>query len=113
MVVPQEEEPRPTRRSTRIRKATEKAKDQAFAMVEPKEKPRIPRTFKDAIEDPVYGPQWREVAADLEEEIYMAPPEGLDTGQKVCRLLKGLYGLKQSARLWNKRLIKVHSDLCG
>ena len=34
---------------------------------------------------------------DLEEEIYMVQPEGcvvLDQGNKVCKLLKSLYGLK-------------------
>ncbi|KAG9450499.1 hypothetical protein H6P81_010464 [Aristolochia fimbriata] len=36
---------------------------------------------------------------DLEEEIYMRQPEGLavkDQGDKVCRLTKAIYGLKQS-----------------
>src|SRR2546430_15643064 len=42
---------------------------------------------------------------DLEEEIYMAPPPGVSgTEGLVCRLWKGLYGLKQSARAWNQRL---------
>jgi Reverse transcriptase (RNA-dependent DNA polymerase) len=41
----------------------------------------------------------------LPEEIYMAPPQGLPgAAQKVCRLNKGLYGLKQSARVWNQRI---------
>jgi Reverse transcriptase (RNA-dependent DNA polymerase) len=40
-----------------------------------------------------------------EEEIYMIPPASVpDTEGSVCRLLKGLYGLKQSARVWNQRL---------
>jgi hypothetical protein len=45
------------------------------------------------------------LAGELEEEIYMAVPQGL-TGidGKVCRLKKGLYGLKQSARVWNRRI---------
>ncbi len=40
---------------------------------------------------------------DLDEEIYMAVPEGLKTNatwNKVCKLLKSLYGLKQSPRQW-------------
>jgi transposase InsO family protein len=44
---------------------------------------------------------------ELEEEIYMVPPEGvLDEGEhgKVWRLHKALYGLKQSPRMWNKKL---------
>ena len=42
--------------------------------------------------------------APLEEEVYMEQPEGTveegDEG-KVMRLLKCLYGLKQSPRQWN------------
>ena len=42
---------------------------------------------------------------DLEEEIYMVQPEGFDGKEGlVCKLQKGLYGLKQSARIWNARL---------
>jgi hypothetical protein len=46
---------------------------------------------------------------ELEEEIYMIQPEGFVVkGQekKVCRLMKSLYGLKQSALQWNKALHK-------
>ena len=41
---------------------------------------------------------------DLDNEIYMKQPEGyIDITQpdKVCKLRKSLYGLKQSARCWN------------
>ncbi|KAJ2911394.1 hypothetical protein MD484_g9021, partial [Candolleomyces efflorescens] len=42
-------------------------------------------------------------------EVYMWQPQGYEekgpNGEKwVCRLKKGLYGLKQSGRLWNQRL---------
>ena len=40
---------------------------------------------------------------DLEEEIYMAQPEGYARGVKVCLLQKSLYGLKQSPRQWYKK----------
>ena len=41
----------------------------------------------------------------LEEEIYMAQPEGFEDGtNRVCRLIKSLYGLKQSPRAWNQEL---------
>ncbi len=48
---------------------------------------------------------------DLEEDIYMAVPEGLKTdatSNKVCKLLKSLYGLKQSPRQW---YFKMHEFL--
>ena len=41
---------------------------------------------------------------NLEEDIYMAQPEGYIDENKpnmVCKLKKSLYGLKQSARCWN------------
>lgn len=41
---------------------------------------------------------------DVTEELYVRQPEGFTTPGKekwVCRLHKGLYGLKQSSRLWN------------
>ena len=44
------------------------------------------------------------LAADLDKEIFMEPLEGVETRGKVCRVLRGLYRLKQSAWLWNRRL---------
>ena len=47
---------------------------------------------------------------DLEEEVYMDIPAGLETisnFNKVCRLRKSLYGLKQSPRAWFERFTKV------
>ncbi|WKA11938.1 hypothetical protein VitviT2T_029385 [Vitis vinifera] len=47
---------------------------------------------------------------DLEEEVYMDIPTGLETPSnfnKVCRLRKSLYGLKQSPRAWFERFTKV------
>ena len=51
------------------------------------------------------------------ENIYIWPPEGyqeltgIDVEGKVCKLNKGLYGLKQSARLWYKTALKVLTEL--
>ncbi|RVW18267.1 Retrovirus-related Pol polyprotein from transposon RE1 [Vitis vinifera] len=47
---------------------------------------------------------------DLEEEVYMDIHAGLETTSnfnKVCRLRKSLYGLKQSPRAWFERFTKV------
>ena len=39
---------------------------------------------------------------DLDAEIYMKQPDGfVKDPSKVCKLNKSIYGLKQSARLWN------------
>jgi hypothetical protein len=51
---------------------------------------------------------------DLDEEIYMAQPEGFAApGQEhlVCRLKKSLYGLKQSPRQWYQKLHSTFVDL--
>lgn len=51
---------------------------------------------------------------DLEEEVYMEIPPGYDPtsgSNKVCRLKKAIYGLKQSPRTWLGRLIHVMVSL--
>lgn len=41
---------------------------------------------------------------ELSEDIYMEVPEGLETqSSKVCKLIKSIYGLKQSSRCWNEK----------
>jgi len=46
---------------------------------------------------------------ELDEVIYMKQPEAYHQGGPniVCKLHKSLYGLKQSARQWNKKLHSV------
>uniref|UniRef100_A0A5S6Q667 Reverse transcriptase Ty1/copia-type domain-containing protein n=1 Tax=Trichuris muris TaxID=70415 RepID=A0A5S6Q667_TRIMR len=42
----------------------------------------------------------------LEEEVYVKQLEGFEDGtNRVCRLNRSLYGLKQSPRCWNKKLV--------
>lgn len=48
----------------------------------------------------------------LDEEIYMKQPEGFQVGDKVCRLHKAIYGLKQAARMWNIAIDEV-LHACG
>ncbi|KZR96863.1 Copia protein (Gag-int-pol protein), partial [Daphnia magna] len=43
---------------------------------------------------------------DVEEELYVRQPEDFistNNASLVCRLHKGLYGLKQASRLWNSK----------
>ncbi|RVW75289.1 Retrovirus-related Pol polyprotein from transposon RE1 [Vitis vinifera] len=49
---------------------------------------------------------------DLDEEIYMNIPLGFEenTGNKVCKLKKALYRLKQSPRAWFGRFAKVMKE---
>ena len=45
--------------------------------------------------------------SSLADEIYIVQPEGFedpDEPNKVCRLKKAIYGLKQSSRVWNEKL---------
>lgn len=48
---------------------------------------------------------------ELDEELYLMQPEGFDDGtNQVCRLKKGLYGLKQASKSWNDKLNKFLED---
>ena len=48
----------------------------------------------------------------LHETIYMQQPEGFNNGtESVCRLIKPLYGLKQSGNVWNEELTTTMTSL--
>ena len=52
----------------------------------------------------------------LKETVYMKIPQGaMKPGQetKVCRLLKGLYGLKQAGHSWHQEMTRVFTHRLG
>ena len=50
--------------------------------------------------------------ASIDEEVYMAQPFGFEDGtDRVCRLKKGLYGLKQAGKAWHSELTTVLESL--
>ena len=52
--------------------------------------------------------------ADLEKDVYVEQPPGFEIPGKgsklVCKLLKGLYGLKQAGRCWGRTLDKFLTE---
>lgn len=51
---------------------------------------------------------------DLEEDVFMRQPpmfEDLNNSNKVCKLNKSLYGLKQAGREWNKKVTDILLNL--
>ncbi len=51
--------------------------------------------------------------ADLDEEVFMTPPPGMELDEGFClKLLKSLYGLKQAPRNWNKNIVEHIKSLC-
>ena len=50
---------------------------------------------------------------NIEEELYMVQPKGFadpKDADKVCKLQRSIYGLKQASRSWNRRFDKVVKD---
>ena len=47
---------------------------------------------------------------DIDEELYMIQPKGFvdpKDANKVCKLQRSIYGLKQASRSWNLRFDEV------
>ena len=50
---------------------------------------------------------------EIPEAVDVKEAVGGAKGQKVCRLLKGLNGLKRSGRIWNKEWDRYLVEKCG
>lgn len=52
------------------------------------------------------------VNGDLQDEVYMASPQGVSHNQgEVCKLNKTLYGLKQAPRAWFKKFTTMITSI--
>ena len=49
--------------------------------------------------------------SELKEVVYVEMPHGYAEDGKVCRLLKGLYGLKQAASAWQKTFLNAVTEM--
>ncbi|MBN8161739.1 hypothetical protein J0J28_23575, partial [Vibrio vulnificus] len=52
----------------------------------------------------------------LLEDVYMTQPEGFvdpRNPNKVCKLQRSIYGLKQASRTWNHHSMKQSSELAS
>ncbi|UYV83405.1 hypothetical protein LAZ67_23000904, partial [Cordylochernes scorpioides] len=50
---------------------------------------------------------------DLQDQIYIKQPEGFNNGTDlVWKLKKSLYGLKQSPRCWNQKIVNFMKERC-
>ena len=50
------------------------------------------------------------LSGDIDEELYMMQPKGFvdpKDANKVCKLQRSIYGLKQASRSWNQHFDKV------
>lgn len=85
---------------------------ETFAPVAKLNTARVPLSLASNLDWPLYQLDVKNafLNGDLEEEVYMDIPHGIEspaTTNKVCRLKKSLYGLKQSPRAWFGRFSKV------
>ena len=61
----------------------------------------------------IVGAYLESLLDDNEFSIYMKPPPGIERMRKglYCRLLRSLYGLRQSGRLWNQNVIAFYKRI--
>lgn len=48
---------------------------------------------------------------DIDVELYMTQPPSYENGNKMCKLNKSIYGLKQASRRWNLKLNNVLQNM--
>lgn len=49
---------------------------------------------------------------EISEEIYMIQPKGFEDGtDRVCKLLRSIYGLEQASRSWNEKFVHCLNDM--
>lgn len=48
---------------------------------------------------------------DIQEDVFMELPEGYEQTEKICKLKKSLYGLKQASLKWNQRFTSFLRDV--
>lgn len=63
----------------------------------------------------IAGAYLESLLGDNDQLIYMRPPPGIHRIQAglYCRLLKSLYGLSESGRLWNKNVMSFFRETLG
>ena len=49
--------------------------------------------------------------SELDEVVYVEFPDGFRVKEKVCRLLRALYGLRRSPLLWQRLLSQVFRSM--
>lgn len=49
--------------------------------------------------------------SELDQEVYVVPPDGLEDGNGIWKLQKGLYGLRQAPKCWFEKIYGILTKL--